>query len=71
MIDKGQHEIFNFDTPDSEFECAVERIEYLPGRSALSSMTFTRKRQGKADDTVFVWLKTEWLDVIAEAIKST
>lgn len=70
MADKGQHEVFNFDTPGSEFECAIERKEYLPGESTLSSMTFTRKRQGKPDDTVFLWLKTEWLDVIVDAIKT-
>lgn len=69
MGGNGQHEIFNFETAGSEFDCAVERKEYLPGESALSSITFTRKRQGKPDDTVLLWVKTEWLDDIAEAIK--
>lgn len=32
MADKGQHEVFNFDTPESDFECAIERIEHLPGK---------------------------------------
>ena len=64
MNGNGQHAIFNFDTPDSEFDCAVER-----GKSVLSSITFTRKRKGKPDDTVFLWLKTEWLDSIVKAIK--
>lgn len=68
MADKGQNEVFNFQTPGSDFECAIERKEYLPGKSTLSSITFTRKRQGKPDDTVFLWLNTEWLDVIVDAI---
>lgn len=62
MADKGQYQVFNFDTGDSEFDFAVEN------KGSISSLTFTRKRQGKPDDTVFMWVKTEWLDKIREEL---
>ncbi len=58
----GQHEIFNFDTRDSDFEFGIW------DRGSISLLTFTRKREGFPDDNVLMWVKTEWLDKIREQI---
>ena len=62
LADEGQYAIFNFDTVDSEFDFAVDT------KRSLSSVTFTRRRPGKPDDIVFIWLKAEWLDKIREKL---
>ena len=63
MRDQGQHEIFNFDTGDSDFEFEAER------KGSITSLTFTRKREGKPDDSVVIGIKTKWIGKIIEALK--
>lgn len=62
MYDKGQDDVYNFDTPDAEFEFEVEN------HGSISLMTFTRKRLDQSDDTLRVWVRIEWLGKIAEQI---
>ncbi len=62
MVDEGQHEIFNFDTGDSEFDFIIDK------KGAVSFLSFIRRRQDQPDDTVKIWVKTEWLDKIRKIL---
>ncbi len=58
----GCYEVFNFDTRDSDFDFAVE------DEGSVSLLRFTRKRDNKPDDSVLIWVKTEWIDKIRREI---
>ena len=62
MRNDGQHEVFNFDIEDSAFDFETETIGYV------TSLKFIRKREGKPDDTVFIWLRTDWVLEVREAL---
>jgi hypothetical protein len=56
------HEIFNFDTPDADLAVTVMK------KGTISLLTFVRERPDNPNDTVSIWLKTEWLERIQEKI---
>jgi len=61
--DTGQHSIFNFETPGADLDFAAQTS------GSLTRLVFTRKREGEPDDSLLLWVKTEWIERIMHELK--